>query len=71
MSEKEQLELNAIQEGSVAEWIYREYRKKGLSIEDSIKHTVDAINNIRSQSMDEEILKVLKNAFFKVPGNWV
>lgn len=68
INEKEDLERNHIYPNTMAHLLYNEFRKTGLSHKDAIIKVVDSINNLQAKDLDDNLLQVLKEAFFHVQG---
>jgi hypothetical protein len=68
-AELEDFERNQIHPDSLAsKVIYENYRQLGLSHNDSLRKTINDVESLTSNSIDDEQLRIMKRAFFTQPG---
>lgn len=72
LTEEQEIELNSngMHTGTVGRFFYDEMRKRGVSHKDAIRNFIDGLNNMKSESLDEEKLKVLKSIIGRVKGQF-
>ena len=66
--QEKELVSNGIHSGSVGRFYYDEMRSRGVSHKDAIKSFIDGLNNMHSESFDEEQLKVFKSIIGQLKG---
>lgn len=55
-------------EGLARRYVYDRLRNQGISHKEALARTIESINELHSPRMDEEQLRILKQAIFKAPG---